>query len=160
MSDSPYIIIHKQFINQLELFLMNDLSLFSDINDSSYPDNSSIFSWFGYSKNDKLIINSGHANRSDSYDHLFKIFSTDIPTTVSVELYMTGFKNCNTKQFNKFVDAIFQLNLTVVDMRYLKCRFEYRQYFYHKIAKCDTLKHVKLTLEHQNLPIDKVMILQ
>ena len=166
VSNTPCIFIHKKFINQIEFYMMNDISFLP--NTDCYPPSKEFegkkdtnsFPWFTYSAENKMIINSGLANRSDSYDYLTKILSTEVPKTVPVEFYVTSFKGCNTKQFNIFVDALFNSNLTLLDMTYLKCGFEHRQYLYHKIARCTTLKHVKLTLEKQNLLVDKAMMLE
>ena len=87
---------------------MNDMSLFTDTADRSISGNPLLFPWLGYCKNNKLIINSGLVNTSNSYDHLIKILSTNFPDTVPIEFYVTGFKNCSTKQFSKFIDAIFE----------------------------------------------------
>ena len=88
--------------------MMNDMSLFTDTTDRPTLGNPLLFPWLGYSDNNKLIINSGLVNTSNSYDHLIKILSTNFPDTVPIEFYVTGFRNCTAKQFSKFIDAIFE----------------------------------------------------
>ena len=65
--------------------MMNDMSLFTDTADRPTLGNPLLFLWLGYSsKSNKLIINSGLVNTSNSYDHLIKILSTNFPDTVPI----------------------------------------------------------------------------